>query len=113
MDFKEYQDQASRTAGSFPETERVRWTLITTLGLCGEAGEVADYLKKVYGHGHQLDPNKLKKEIGDVLWYLADICTKYNFSLEEIAQLNVEKLKARYPEGFSQERSQNRNPKDD
>jgi NTP pyrophosphatase (non-canonical NTP hydrolase) len=108
MNFEEYQKLAETTAGKFPEEERIFWTLITTLGLTGEAGEVADYLKKVYGHGHKLDEVKLMKELGDVLWYVADICTKLNISLDDVASLNIEKLKARYGEGFSQQKSQNR-----
>src|SRR3990167_2912514 len=109
MNFEEYQELANTTAGAFPEEEIIFWTLITILGLTGETGEVADYLKKVYGHGHKLDEVKLKKELGDVLWYVADICTKLNVSLDEVAKLNIEKLKNRYPEGFSQHKSQNRN----
>ena len=108
MNFEEYQKSALKTAGGFPEEERKFWTMITTLGLAGEAGEVADYIKKVFGHGHTLDAEKLKKELGDVLWYVSDICSKFGFSLDEVAKLNVEKLKARYPNGFSQAMSQNR-----
>ncbi len=108
MEFKKYQELADSTAGVFEESERTHWTLITALGLAGEAGEVADYLKKVYGHGHTLDEAKLKKELGDVLWYLADMCTKFDFSLNEVALLNIEKLKSRYPSGFDFEKSKNR-----
>ena len=112
MNLKEYQDLAKTTAGEFSEEERTIWTLVSALGLCGEAGEVADYLKKIYGHGHQLDYVKLKKELGDVLWYLADICTKFGVSLDEVAQLNIDKLKKRYPSGFSVEASVNRKKED-
>ncbi len=112
LTFEDYQNLSLKTAGKFEEADRVKWTLITTLGLAGEAGEVADYLKKVYGHGHQLDPVKLKKELGDVLWYLADVCSKHGISLGEVAQLNIEKLRARYPEGFSEAASQARKPGD-
>ena len=110
MKFSEYQENAARTAN--PVEYKVHSILISTLGLSGEAGEVADYLKKVYGHGHDLDEERLKKELGDVLWYIADLCTKFDFSMDEVAQLNVEKLKKRYPEGFSEERSQNRDSTD-
>jgi NTP pyrophosphatase (non-canonical NTP hydrolase) len=75
--------------------------LVWTLGLTGEAGEVADYLKKVRGHGHPLDPEKMKKELGDVLWYLAVLADSFGFTLNEVAQANVDKLRARYPNGFT------------
>lgn len=78
------------------------------LGAAGEAGEIGDYIKKVFAHGHPLDPEKLKKEVGDNLWYLARVCKLGGFTFEEAAAANIEKLKARYPEGFSTERSLNR-----
>lgn len=109
LTFDEYQEISLRTSGKFEEKDRQFWTMVSTLGLAGEAGEVADYLKKVYGHGHELDREVLKKELGDVLWYVSDLCSKFGFSMSEVAQLNVEKLKRRYPEGFSTVRSKNRN----
>lgn len=78
------------------------------LGLTGEAGEVADIIKKRVGHGHPLDSYEVMKELGDVLWYLAVLSHRIGCSLEQVAVANVEKLKARYPEGFSSERSINR-----
>jgi NTP pyrophosphatase (non-canonical NTP hydrolase) len=82
--------------------------LVAALGLCGEAGEVAELLKKAYGHGHELDKVALAKEIGDVLWYLAAIATLHNIDLEQAAKDNVEKLRRRYPDGFSHEASKAR-----
>lgn len=82
-----------------------------TLGLAGESGEVADMLKKHYAHGpgHEIQPEKLKKELGDVLWYVATVAKSFGFSLSEVADGNIAKLRARYPEGkFSAERSANR-----
>lgn len=76
-----------------------------SLGLTGEAGEVADYVKKVVAHGHALDSDKLAKELGDVLWYTAVMADAIGLTLEAIAAQNIVKLKARYPEGFSHERS--------
>ena len=78
------------------------------LGLTGEAGEVADMVKKHIFHKHQLDRFELVKELGDVCWYLALICHALNVSLEEVMDLNVKKLKERYPNGFSVEASINR-----
>lgn len=111
MTFDEYQTNAAKTSKEYEEG-MVHGILITALGLAGEGGEVADYLKKVYGHGHKLDIVKLKKELGDALWYISDLCTRYNISLDEVASLNNKKLEARYPEGFSQERSVNRSSDD-
>lgn len=81
------------------------------LGMAGEAGEYADIVKKIISQGHPLDDerrNKLRKELGDVLWYVAEAADLLDFSLDEIAQENIDKLLARYPEGFSTERSINR-----
>ena len=78
------------------------------LGIAGEAGEVADLVKKFVGHGHALDGEKVKKELGDVLWYIAVIAHRVGWTLEEVAAANVEKLRTRYPDGFSSERSRNR-----
>lgn len=112
MNFDEYQKLAETTAGGFEEKDRMKWTLVSALGLCGEAGEVGDYLKKVYGHGHQLSLDVLEKELGDCLWYLSDLCTKFDLKLSDVAETNVKKLKKRYPQGFNPVHSQNRKPED-
>lgn len=78
------------------------------LGLPGEVGEVCDTIKKFIFHGHSLYMKDVKKEIGDVMWYLAMICDSFGFDIEEIAKMNIDKLKERYPEGFSEYASQHR-----
>ena len=78
------------------------------LGLTGEAGEVADSIKKTIFHGHGLDLDGLVKELGDVCWYLALLCHAIDVPLEEVMTRNIEKLKKRYPEGFSESASINR-----
>jgi NTP pyrophosphatase (non-canonical NTP hydrolase) len=83
-------------------------TSVAGLGIAGEAGEVADLLKKHLGHGHELDREKLKKELGDVLWYTARIAMHFGFGLEDVARANVAKLRQRYPAGFSTEASKRR-----
>ena len=106
MELNQYQALALRTAGHRTDVQK---TLVNTaLGLAGESGEVADIIKKTFFHGHSLDREALYKELGDVLWYLAVMADALGFALDEIAQANVDKLRARYPEGFSQERSINR-----
>ena len=78
------------------------------MGICGESGEACDIVKKHLFHGHELDREALIKELGDVAWYLAEAATALDVSLEEVFEKNIEKLKKRYPEGFSFERSINR-----
>jgi NTP pyrophosphatase (non-canonical NTP hydrolase) len=80
---------------------RTHDVLIWALGLAGEAGEVADLLKKVHGHGKPLDREQVKKELGDVLWYVANLADAHGFTLSEVAVTNVTKLRARYPRGFT------------
>jgi NTP pyrophosphatase (non-canonical NTP hydrolase) len=103
----EYQRLAGRTAGAGGTGEK---RLITAaLGLAGEAGEFANLVKKLTAHGHaDITPAVLGDELGDVLWYLAEAATACGLSLDEIARENIAKLRQRYPEGFSQERSINR-----
>ena len=78
------------------------------MGLCGESGEAIDIVKKHLAQGHELDKEKLAKELGDVAWYLAETATAIGYDLEDIFQMNIDKLKKRYPEGFSVEKSVNR-----
>ena len=78
------------------------------LGMCGEAGECADIVKKHMMQGHNLDKEHLAKEVGDVLWYIAETATALGFNLDNIMQMNVDKLKARYPQGFEVDKSVNR-----
>jgi len=103
MDLDEYQELALRTAGHHESERKV--LIYTALGLTGESGEVAEIIKKAFFHGHPLDREALHKELGDVLWYLAVMADGLGFSLDEIASANVAKLRARYPEGFSEQRS--------
>jgi len=70
------------------------------LGLCGEAGEAAELIKKEEFHGVVMAAGKMAEELGDVLWYLAAVASDHGLDLSKIAQQNIEKLKARYPDGF-------------
>ena len=75
------------------------------MGLCGESGEAIDIVKKHLAQGHHLDKEHLIKELGDIAWYLAETAYALDVNLEEVFQLNIDKLKKRYPEGFEVKRS--------
>lgn len=82
------------------------------LGLSGEVGEFNDMIKKWIFHEKPLDEEHAKKECGDIFWYLAMICDSFGWDMNEIMQMNIDKLKARYPEGFSVEKANNRKEDD-
>ena len=82
------------------------------LGLTGESGEVADLVKKGIFHEKGIDMDHLKKELGDVMWYIALICDACGFNLDDIMMLNVLKLQRRYPDGFSTDRANHRDEGD-
>jgi NTP pyrophosphatase (non-canonical NTP hydrolase) len=100
MEIDEYQREAERTLSGNDDSQRSALTL-GALGLAGESGEAVDLLKKHLFHDQPLDTEKLKKELGDVLWYLAAIATSAGLSLSDVARANVEKLRKRFPDGFS------------
>ena len=103
MNVNEYQKLALTTMN--PEISKQDMLINSMMGLCGESGEAIDLVKKHLFHGHELDKDKLAKELGDIAWYLAEATHALDMDLETILQMNIEKLKARYPEGFSRERS--------
>lgn len=78
------------------------------LGLSGEVGEFNDMIKKWVFHEKELDMEHAKKEAGDILWYVVMLCESFGWNMDEIMQMNVDKLKARYPEGFDVERANHR-----
>ena len=102
----EYQALAMRTLN--PELSKKDVLINAVMGLCGESGECIDIVKKWLAQGHDLDRDKLAKELGDVAWYLAEAATALEIPLEQILEANIEKLKRRFPEGFSAEASRNR-----
>lgn len=108
MNFKEYQKLAQRTSNTKLKSDKL---LNGLMGLNGEAGECIDVLKKYYFQGHELDKDKIIDELGDVLWYIGEICQGLGIAMEDVAIHNIEKLKKRYPNGFEKERSLHR--KDD
>lgn len=102
----EYQKLAMTTLN--PELNERDVLINGVMGLCGEAGEVIDLVKKHLAQGHELNREKMIDELGDVAWYLAEIATVLDVPLEDVLTRNIEKLKRRYPEGFSTEKSINR-----
>lgn len=110
MTFDEYEAEARRTSTRAKGEELgAAWHMaVMALGLAGEAGEVADLLKKKMGHGHPLDLDKLTSELGDVLWYVTALAECAGLTLDEIARYNVAKLRKRYPNGFTHQASRER-----
>lgn len=106
MTINEYQELAMRTANA--TLSRESQLVNGALGLSGESGEIADMVKKHLFQGHPLDVDHILKEAGDCAWYLALIATALKCPLETLLQMNIDKLKARYPDGFTVERSINR-----
>lgn len=102
MRASEYQEAALRTAATY---EKDKLLIDGALGLCGETGEVADLVKKAAFQGHELDHTKIAEELGDVAWYLAVTAHAVGYDLDTIFQMNVDKLRKRYPDGFDAERS--------
>lgn len=109
--FDEYQRAAMRTANKALATDEM--ILNAAMGMNGEAGEVIDHLKKARFQGGILDRTKLIRETGDLLWYCALMAEALDVSLAEIAQINIAKLRARYPDGFDADRSNHRAKDDD
>ena len=103
MTINEYQKLAMTTLN--PELSKQDVLINGVMGLCGESGEAIDIVKKHLHQGHALDKEKLAKELGDIAWYLAETAWALDIPLEDILQGNIDKLKRRFPEGFSTERS--------
>lgn len=121
MNGNEYQKLAMRTNDGL-STERLEGYIFDDLidiggilngclGLAGETGELLDMIKKWVFHNKEFDIEHAKKELGDVCWYIAMIAQSFGWNLDEIMKMNIDKLKARYPEGFDTELSNHR--KDD
>ena len=103
MTIHEYQKLAMTTLN--PALDQKDVLINGVMGLCGESGEAIDIVKKWLAQGHELDREKLAKELGDIAWYLAETATALDLNLEDIFEANIEKLRKRYPEGFDSHRS--------
>ena len=106
MTINEYQELAMRTLNK--EIPQEQLIINAALGLSGEVGEVNDLLKKHIFQGHELKKEDLINELGDIAWSLAEAATALEINLDEILEKNIEKLKRRFPNGFSKENSINR-----
>ena len=105
MTFDNYQYLAARTINeNLTPLGQSRHALH---GMVGEIGEIHSLYQKTY-QGHEFDPEHAKKEVGDLLWFIAEYCTANGWDMNDVAKLNIDKLKARYPEGFEAEKSLNR-----
>ena len=99
MDFKKYQTGAARTIQAQDKPHEL---INHILGLSGETGEVVEHVKKHLYHGRDLDLDMVAEELGDVLWYVAALCTTLGLSLDGVAFENLSKLRERYPDGYAE-----------
>ena len=107
----EYLRNAMRTASGISTSCPENLLLQGVMGMSGEAGEALDIVKKIMFQGHELNEatkEHLIRELGDVLWYVATTAEALNVPLETVMQVNIDKLRARYPKRFDSERSQHR-----
>ena len=100
-----YQELAARTIN--PELYDYEMEMHALHGMAGEIGELHSLYQKAF-QKHEFDEEHAKKELGDLLWFIAEYCTSMNWNLDDIMELNINKLKARYPDGFEAEQSINR-----
>ena len=110
MTVNEYQTLAARTMNVALTRHEALCHALS--GMSAELGEVHSIYQKVY-QGHQIITEDLQKEVGDLMWMIAEFCTVNGWKLDDICQMNVDKLKARYPDGFSEDRSVNRGDDDE
>lgn len=105
MEINEYQKQAQRFINKNLTSMGISSHAL--FGLCSEVGELHGLFQKEL-QGHTIDEVHAKKELGDVLWFVAEVATAFGWNLDEIAQMNLDKLNARYPNGFEVEKSLHR-----
>lgn len=103
MNANEYQKLALRTLN--PDLSKKDILINGVMGLCGESGEAIDIVKKHLAQGHPLDKDALVRELGDIAWYLAETAYALDTDLSSVLEENIEKLRRRYPTGFSTEKS--------
>lgn len=99
MNLEQYRRSAMRTRGTFRDIQEEMQ--FSALELTAEAGEVANLVYKCVYQGHHLDADKIVEELGDVLWGLASMCTALGMNMNVLTVSNLDKLRRRYPNGFS------------
>lgn len=107
MEINKYQAEAARTCANIDGG--IMDDIHMVLGMQTEAAEIADAYKKTIAYKKELDLVNVKEELGDILWYIANLCNIHGWDLRDIMQTNIDKLKARYPEKFTEENALNRN----
>ena len=109
MELKEYQKLCKRTAKKFDSKEKEIFTW--GLGMAGEAGDIAGCIKKTFSHGDD-QKQGIRENLGDTMWYIAMICDFFEWEIDDILEENIEKLRKRHPEGFSEETARKDKRKD-
>ena len=102
MEVIQYQELAARTLNPALIDEQLKDHALK--GMVGEIGEINSIYQKVY-QGHEFDEEHVKKELGDLLWFIAEYCTAWGWNLDDICQMNIDKLRARFPNGFEVDKS--------
>ena len=102
MEVIQYQDLAARTINPALTHEQMKDHALK--GMVGEIGEINSIYQKVY-QGHEFDEEHVKKELGDLMWFIAEYCTAWGWNLDDICQMNIDKLRARFPNGFEVDKS--------
>lgn len=105
MRLNEYQQLAARTINRELSEDQVIMHALHEIA--SEVGEIHGLYQKIY-QGHTLEATHLKKEIGDLLWGIAELCTGYGWTMDEVCRMNIDKLRERYPNGFEEDKSINR-----
>lgn len=106
MEIRDYQFKASRTLANLESP--IMDDLHMVMGMQTESAEIADAYKKHIAYGKNLDLVNVKEEIGDLLWYLANLANLHGWDLRDIMDTNIKKLEARYPEKFNNDNAVNR-----
>ena len=102
MEIIQYQNLAARTINPALTHEQMKDHALK--GMVGEIGEINSIYQKVY-QGHEFDEEHVKKELGDLLWFIAEYCMGWGWNLNDICQMNIDKLRARFPDGFEVDKS--------
>lgn len=105
MTGKEYQLLAARTID--PNMNGHECEMHALFGMASEVGELLGIFQKSY-QGHEIDEAHVLKEVGDIVWFIAEFLTANHWSLDEVMTMNIDKLIARYPDGFDTEKSLHR-----